>query len=311
LLIALIIVDPPHGHDHYPYQHKDSTKHKVRLNLSPFPGTFEDFADPPKFSESWSHLVDKTRGSLFEETVNFWQHDYPHGFNMDDPSPQLLACYTVRVVAAEWVKYVEVMRHCMKLYRHVEMGVPTLEIIKCDLHSLQGWRLRSLNSQEKVESVLRKLKVQNALDSDSESHAIVGTIIKDYEFILSNIQTAGIRLENMLPVVTSLVQIIDTRQSLAETANVTRLTILALTFIPLSYVASLFSMNEKNMPGSDHFWVYFAVAIPVTLAVFLVAKPPTTTLQIAVGWLHDRKQRKEACKSVEEEKRTSKFESAA
>jgi hypothetical protein len=306
-----MIVDPPHGRDYYPYRHKNSIKHKIRLNVSPIPGTFEDFPDPPKFSESWSHLVGKNRGSLFEEIVNFWQHDYPHGFNMNEPSVQILACYALRVVAAEWVKYVEVMRHCIKLYRHVEMGAPTLEIINYGLHSLQGWRLRSLNSQEKVESVLRKLRAQNAVDSDSESRAIMGPIIEDYECILRNIQTAGTGLENMLPVVTSLVQIIDTRQSLAETANVTRLTILALTFIPLSYVASLFSMNEKNMPGSDHFWVYFAVAIPVTLAVFLVAKPPTTAFQTAVGWLHDRKQRRQARELVEEEKRTSKFESAA
>ena len=73
----------------------------------------------------------------------------------------------------------------------------------------------------------------------------------------------------------SLVQVIDARHALAETANISRLTVLALIFVPLSYVSSLFSMNSQNMPGSPHFWVYFAVAVPVTLLVFLLARPPT------------------------------------
>jgi hypothetical protein len=274
-------------------------------------GMFEDFIDPPKFSEDWSHLVGKTRGSLFEEIVDFWQRDLPPGFNMDNPTIQLLVYYPLRRIAAEWVKYVDVMRHCMKLYRHDQMEPPSLDKINYDLQGLQGWRLRSLNSQEKVDTVLRKLKAQNAVDLDPESRAIMEPIIEDYEFILDNIELAGTKLENMLPVVTSLIQIVDTRQSLAETANITRLTVLALVFIPLSYVASLFSMNEKNMPGSAHFWVYFAVAIPATVVVFLVAKPPTAAFQTAVMWFHNGHQRRKAHKLVEEEKRTSNSVSVA
>ncbi|CAN9416270.1 unnamed protein product [Alternaria alternata] len=108
-----------------------------------------------------------------------------------------------------------------------------------------------------------------------EQCADVNLVLEDFEVINKNIEDAGRRLENMLPVVTSLVQIIDARQSLAETANISRLTVLALIFVPLSYISSLFSMNTTNMPGSSHFWVYFAVAIPVTLIVVLIARPPT------------------------------------
>jgi Mg2+ and Co2+ transporter CorA len=108
-----------------------------------------------------------------------------------------------------------------------------------------------------------------------EQRADVDLVLEDFEVINKNIEDAGRRLENMLPVVTSLVQIIDARQSLAETANISRLTVLALIFVPLSYVSSLFSMNTTNMPGSPYFWVYFAVAIPVTLIVVLIARPPT------------------------------------
>ena len=75
----------------------------------------------------------------------------------------------------------------------------------------------------------------------------------------------------MIPVVTSFIQLIESRRALLETANVTRLTVLAIIFVPLSYVATVFSMSEKYGPGGPNFWVYFAVAVPITLLVLLLA----------------------------------------
>ncbi|PVH90834.1 hypothetical protein DM02DRAFT_508286, partial [Periconia macrospinosa] len=69
------------------------------------------------------------------------------------------------------------------------------------------------------------------------------------------VEDFGRRLETMLPVVTSLVQVIDSRRSFDETANVSRLTVMALAFVPLTYVSSLFSMSEKLGPGGSLFWV--------------------------------------------------------
>ena len=183
------------------------------------------------------------------------------------------------------------MQHCIKIYQYSDTQIPTLDKINHDLHELQGWRLRSLNSQQKVGSVIRKLRAQYASCTNSKAQESVQSIIEDYEVILNNMQGAGARLEKTLPVVTSLVQIIDARQSFAETANISRLTILALIFIPLSYISSLFSMNPTNMPGSEHFWVYFAVAVPVTVFVILVARPPVATVRRIVAWFRGRKGR--------------------
>ena len=94
-----------------------------------------------------------------------------------------------------------------------------------------------------------------------ESHT---SLIEDYKHISTNINECGRRLESMLPVFTSLAQIMDSRRSFAETANISRLTILALTFVPLTFVSSLFSMNAINSPGGSYFWVYFVVAFLVT-----------------------------------------------
>ncbi len=279
-------MDPPLGNTHFHYGHKDSEAHKVTLDIRPFLGTYEDFIDPPKFSDNWFHVIDKPRHSLLEDILEYWKRDVPTCFDVENPTIQALAYYPLRIVAAEWVKYVELMQHCIKLYQYKDTEVPTIDKINHDLRELQGWRLRSLNSQQKVCSVLRKLKAHRPDDN------AMAPVIEDYEVILDNMIGAGARLENMLPVVTSLVQIIDARQSFAETANISRLTILALVFIPLSYVSSLFSMNPANLPGSDHFWVYFAVAVPVTLFVVVVARPPVEMVRWVVRWLKGRRKRK-------------------
>lgn len=121
----------------------------------------------------------------------------------------------------------------------------------------------------------RFVEVQRAEDYSEDAIALMD----DYVYIASSIDEYGRRLENMLPVVTSFVQIVDSRRSFAETANVSRLTYLALVFIPLTFTSGLFSMNANNAPGGSDFRIYFVVAIPVTIFVFLLARPPSSLIR--------------------------------
>jgi hypothetical protein len=286
--IAIILVDPPLGETHFQSGYKDDVAHRVRLNLRPFLGTYEDFREPPKFSEDWSDLTAQPPAGPLEDVLQYWERNVPAQFDARNPTLRSLAYYPLRIVAAEWVKYVEVMQHCIKLYEYKGNELPDLDKFNKDLRELQGWRLRTLNSQQKVGSVIRKLKSL----SFGEGDTMTDPLLEDYEVINSNIQGAGARLENMLPVVTSLVQILDARQSFAETANISRLTILALIFVPLTFVSSLFSMNTDTLPGSSKFWIYFVVAIPVTALVFLVAKPPVAIMNRTSAWLQKHKRRR-------------------
>jgi Mg2+ and Co2+ transporter CorA len=97
---------------------------------------------------------------------------------------------------------------------------------------------------------------------------------EDYESIQTEVTEHGERLEAMVPLVTSAASLIESRRSLSETANVTRLTILAIVFIPLSYGASIFSMSEDFGPGGSLFWVYFVTAVPLAIFIGLIARPP-------------------------------------
>jgi hypothetical protein len=133
-----------------------------------------------------------------------------------------------------------------------------------------------MSTKQKLTAVLQILQ---SYETTKFSVDALASLMEDYEHIKYNVSDCGARLESMLPTVTSLVQIVDSRRSFAQTANVSRLTVLALVFVPLSFVSSLFSMNPELGPSSVHFWIYFAVAIPVTMVVVLLARPPWQTIR--------------------------------
>ncbi|CAI6336384.1 unnamed protein product [Periconia digitata] len=282
--IALLLVDPPISSIHYHSGQKEKNGPRIHLSLRPYLGSHEDFLDAPKYSSDWAEMDDfPPRDGMASEIVQYWKRTTPPCFDLRDPSLESLAYYPLRVVAGEWVKYVAVMQHCIKMYEYRGDQLPNLDQFNMDLRELQGWRRRSMVSQQKVRSIIRQLKARHTLGTKREPD--LDFLIEDFEVISNNIKSAGKRLENMLPVVTSLVQIIDARQSFAETTNISRLTILALIFVPLSFVSTLFSMNDDVAPGAKGFWVYFAVAIPITALVYLVARPPTKAVSKGREWL--------------------------
>ncbi|KAF3035513.1 hypothetical protein E8E11_002798 [Didymella keratinophila] len=65
------------------------------------------------------------------------------------------------------------------------------------------------------------------------------------------------------------VTIQEARVSNSNAQSLSRLTMLTMLFIPLSTLASIFSMSEDFLPGQAKAWVFWVVALPV-LAVLLL-----------------------------------------
>lgn len=287
-------MDPPLGTTYFESGYKDDPSHVVHVDVQPFLGPYEGFTELPRFSDDWASSIPHRSGDLFTEIIHYWESAFPPSFNPENPTIQSLSFYPLRIAAAEWVKYVAVMQRCIKQYEYQGDELLNLDKFNTDLRELQGWRRRSMLSQDKIRSIIKRLEPLQLSRAFEGSHGdgSIAELVEDFEHIIHKIETAGRRLENMLPVVASLVQIMEARQSFAETANIRRLTILALIFVPLSYVSSLFSMNEQNMPGSPYFWVYFTVAIPVTAFVFIVALIPVEQLHKITVYLKGRVKRR-------------------
>lgn len=243
---------------------------EIILQPKPFQGGYEDFLECAPYSKIQdANRSGPWRRSLLEDLVFYWMKEHPATFNFEDPTILSLAYYPLKIVSAEWVGYLEVMSHSIKQYEYsTEMNVAAQALAKLDedLHSLQSWGRRCMQSLHKLRSVVEFIRSRTTSKPGQEEYV---SVAEDYEYIAATVDLYGRRLESMVPVVMSMVQIADTRRSLREASNVTRLTNLALLFVPLSFVTGLLSMNDAL--SMDGLRVYSAVAVPLCVVVFIIA----------------------------------------
>lgn len=281
--LGVILVDVSIN-DSYLIEDENGNMTTVRLQVRPFQGGYEDFACSTSMNDSKSLETTPEGHSLFENLLYHWGNREPPGFKVKRPTLVSLSYYPLRVVAAEWMMYLEVMFHSTKLHEYPPGSIPAafkqIALLTTDGSVLQAWARRSMATSSKLHEVIRFLECQKDQDEDVDCCRL---LIDDYEYIASQVDTYSRRLEAMVPTVTSLIQIFDSQQALKETANISRLTYLALVFVPLTFVSGLFSMNDHFASGNKIFWLYLAVAIPVCIIVFFIARPPRMIFDFLVA----------------------------
>ena len=183
------------------------------------------------------------------------------------------------MIAAEWMTYLELMYHSIKQYEYspsnAQPVMAQIALLNADVYALQQWNRRCMATAHKLRYVIdfleRRVKEEEGIDCSA-------LLKEDYKQIASGIDSYNHRLQGLIFIATSLIQAIDTRRSLTETVSISRLSYLALSFIPLTFVASLFSMNDDIAPGGKLFGLYFVVSIPLCIIVFLIVHRCTTNL---------------------------------
>jgi Mg2+ and Co2+ transporter CorA len=135
--------------------------------------------------------------------------------------------------------------------------------------ALESWSRRVLSTTSHIDTVIRLLR-HNKDQATNYQEWIA--LLEDFEYIRTSIGEHAVALEKVASLVYSNIQLAETRRAFKEAKNISRLTIMAMFFVPLSYVSSLFSMNGTFEPGGSKFWVYFAVALPVLLCVFILGR---------------------------------------
>ncbi|KXX83342.1 Zinc transport protein ZntB [Madurella mycetomatis] len=261
--ICLILVDPPAktvietlkpgGRKRYPSK--------------PLHGGSEDFAQPTSFesfrSATGSHPWNKN--SMLNSLLHYFSNQ-PPGFTVTQPSILSLGYYPMRIFLAEWVTYIHLLSRYFKYYEYSLHDIQH-RLHDSDIVDLQRWRRRSMQSQQKLRFLAMFIDYWSQKETNKQPWDMVQ---KDISHVLSQLEHYSRSLEQMIPVATSMAQILDSQRAMLQTANVSRLTFIALVFVPLSWVASLFSMSGEYAPGHRQFWVYIATALPVLFVVLLL-----------------------------------------
>jgi len=272
-------VDPPISDAFVQGVQSTEKLQELTLQTRLFQGGFQDVCHSLAFPEKTLSTSGPSPSSARENLIWYWSHVQPLQSDAKGLPLFLIAYHPLRMVAGEWMIYLELMFHSVKQYEYSPVTIPAaleqITTLHTDIHSIQRWLRRCMASTQKIRDVLYFLRHRCSVHDDQQRCA---PLIEDYKQIASSIDAYSHRLESMISIATSLVQTIDCRRSLNETKNISRLTYLALVFIPLTFVSGLFSMHESIAPGGYRFWVYFSVAIPLCAIVCLVTWLPSVFL---------------------------------
>ena len=276
-LLGLILVDPPLSQSYVLEDSDCQTSSILPLQGWLFQGGYEDVLCNSSFSDNMDHETGPLRYSPLESFIFYLSMKQPPGFDVNCPTLFCMSYYLLKMIAAEWMTYLELMYHSIKQYeyspRNPQPAMEQIALLNADIYALQQWARRCAATAQKIRYVIDFLRYRVIRDEDIE-HSLLLT--EDYKQIALRIDAYNHRVEALVSNATSLVQTMDSRRSLTETTIISRLSYLALTFIPLTFVASFFSMKDSIAPGGKIFRLYFAVSIPLCILVFLVVRPPAS-----------------------------------
>ncbi|KAI1092368.1 hypothetical protein F5B19DRAFT_454446 [Rostrohypoxylon terebratum] len=258
-----------------------STTHDQNYGRSPqvpLQGGFEDFTEMQSYSEfcATAKYDNAPPKSSILRSIFHYYRNLPPNFDPANPSIMALSYYPLKIVAAEWMIYVQLMSCYVKFYEY-SFGSSERRSTEADIVELQRWRRRSKQSLHKlylVEVFLAKhLGPQSTtpqIDNDLSSNPYA-TLREDYRYLSTQVEHYSRSLEFILPVAATIVQLTESRRSITEAVNVRYLTYIALIFVPLTFASGLFSMQDGFLPGQGRFWIYIVVAVSLVIVVLALS----------------------------------------
>lgn len=255
--IAIILTDPPVKDVFQGFKRAGNRIYQAKT----LHGGFEDFQ--PSTTEDFD------KSSMLSSLLHYFRK-HPPGFGTTNPSTLCFAYYPLRIALAEWVVYSHLVSRYHKHYEYSLQDVHKRPL-ESDIVDLQRWRRRLTQSRQKLNLLSQFITYWKKDEVEKQPWDM---LLLDIDSILSKLEHYGHSMEQVVPVATGMVQLLDARESARQAANVTTLTYIATVFVPMSWVAGLFSMSDRFLPGGDKFWVYVSTAFPLSLVALLVSFIP-------------------------------------
>lgn len=208
-------------------------------------------------------------GSFFEDFV-YWARR-TDVFIGRSPSPNSVhpsyipLLVLLRLVCAEWLTLSEYIKTRLSQVdwevTHPEEFLTQTQIDTI-LKKLHTWRRLVPLYREMLSETKSKVLSFNPTSLDSTSTTLLDPYKEEFQVVLRQMEEYEERIDRLTTVVTSAINILDSRR-------VERLTLLATLFVPLSLVGTLFSMTDDITQISTTFG-YWAIASSILLATLLL-----------------------------------------
>ena len=174
---GLILVDPPIGSSYLSKNRDKQGFTALNLQTRLFQRGFEDFLSNSLSSGDADAEDGPPRSFPLESFVFYWNIRQPKGFAIKNPTLLSLSYYPLKVIAAEWMTYLELMYHSIKLYEYfpgnVQLAMGQIDILTADIHALQQWTRRCMATAHKIHYVIDFLKHRVTEKEDMQPSALL------------------------------------------------------------------------------------------------------------------------------------------
>jgi hypothetical protein len=182
-----------------------------------------------------------------------------------------------RLVASNWIVINEYVNRELATIEYIlEKEEPTFRDLEVYLKDLYIFRRRVTRYHELITQAKEQCNTrgqQSWLRDENSKLAAehAKDIESDFIYLQDKVLGTARRIEKNINLLTALVSIGEGKQALDENHGIARLSLLATVFLPFSTVATIFSIQGGYGPGQGTFWLFWAIAIPLTVFVLALS----------------------------------------
>ncbi|KIW25000.1 uncharacterized protein PV07_10676 [Cladophialophora immunda] len=254
----------------------DNAIAKQESGPEPFQGGYADFIQYDSLEDARKALA-PPRTSMFDDLCFYYR---THSNHLElTPNPGSVTLFAQKIVASEYLLLLSYYRFVLNhlswtLTRKHSLGAFDVGRVERAWSDLQAYHRRLMDHRHNVGLLITALQLPRGSErvrchtSQPSAPSSWKDTASDFLHIETELERLKQHAEGLQNSFTSLAGIVGNRQSLDEARSVRVLTVLGMTFLPMSLVAALLSMSGDYLAGESRFWVYWAASVPSIILVF-------------------------------------------
>ena len=188
-----------------------------------------------------------------------------------EEQPNNFAIAILSIIAVEWLTVKEYVTTRLTQIEW-ELEVPDFRGhgekygLDASLKWLHPFRRNVPRYRKWVTNILNGILSDKNLSSTDPKDEALRDLREDFLVILRDLETLQAQVQDLVRVVTAIISIEEAKRSAEQNKS------LAVVFVPLSFVSSFFSMTSDVASLRTTFWIFFVVAVPLTLLSLSVTR---------------------------------------
>lgn len=267
--------------------HSSEPYHKGCTTLYPL-----SFASPErlKTAQAIASVGQRDMSSPFDETIFYWKNlateddvrkVQEHSVNS--------ANHLLKFIGYHWIHALELVSHTLAQSEYFNDDNPATRPKKMKTAEWRREFYKVVEAGQKINYFRRKMiyfegnmalnleRLGASLDFDVQRpdedagktpRAIVDAQM-DFKVLASRLRPLRERANNLSTVANDIASLRAAFQAIEDSASGLSLSILATVIFPFTLVASMLSMPDHYSPGKSHFWIFFAVSVPLSALIIL------------------------------------------